>query len=548
MFRLSQKHKPRIYADKRGSEKLCLILVLLALPVSICAQTDPANDPWHERARNITEDLIVDGQKLPPLRRAVLRARLAERWWRDDPRRALGWLTMAVEAVEQAPEKVNLNQRRERLETTGLILKTAIRHDLKLARRLVAVLTNEDNTKGIEGLENADSLLTAAAAIVDLDSERAAELGALALRLGPPANVATLLIPLYRRNVRLADGLLAQAMAIAKQAPSSELLNSLTHTVFPPHSRRGGDPSPVPEDVRAELLKLRVTFLNARLNNGGVDCADVFGFVFPLLSEFERLVPEQAAVAHHAVKECQVLIPMGQPQPPAKQTVEGLLQAAAEAKNLNYRASFEESAANVSRSNKDYDRAFKILDGMSKESRERLGGAWETNRWYWAAEGAVHHYTNGRLSDMNRMLDGVPADWRAFAKAAFVEHLPDGQGDRAIEFLNDARVAFRQSRLPDSDKYRGYFMLVRLTVKYDPAAAGTALKEATASLNRADAAAAKDGKSLYTTDQVQTLSASLLEIDELALKEGLASIVSVETRAQLRLHLLQAALGRIKKQ
>ena len=49
--------------------------------------------------------------------------------------------------------------------------------------------------------------------MVNLDSERAAELGTLALRLGPPSDVATLLIPLYRRNVRLADAFLAQVMA-----------------------------------------------------------------------------------------------------------------------------------------------------------------------------------------------------------------------------------------------------------------------------------------------------------------------------------------------
>ena len=103
------------------------LLIVLALPVSIFAQTDPANDLWRERARNITEDLIVDGSKLPPLRRAVLRARLTERWWRDDPRRATGWLTMAVETVEQVPDKENPIERRERLETAGLLLKTALR-------------------------------------------------------------------------------------------------------------------------------------------------------------------------------------------------------------------------------------------------------------------------------------------------------------------------------------------------------------------------------------------------------------------------------------
>ena len=547
---------------QRPHYRTASLLLLGVIPILTFAQrpepnpqTDPANELWRERARNITEDLIVDGQKLPPLRRAVLRARLAEHWWRDDPRRAAGWLTMAVETVEQVPEKENLNERRQRLDTAGLLLKTAIRFDRKLTQRLIAVLSNEENSKGIEGLQNADSLLRAAAGFVDIDSERAAELGALALRLGPPSDVATLLFPLYRRNVRLADGFLAQAMAIAKQAPSEQLLNSLTYVIFPKQRGFRADPPPVPEHVPAELLQLDIAFLNASLNNGGVNCAAVFGFIAPVLSEFERLVPQQAAVARQAVNQCQTLIPMGQQQlldRSNKQlnTVEGLLKAAADAKEPIFRASFEYQAANLARLSKDYELALKILDGMSKDSRESMGGAWETYRWDWAAQAALDHYANGRLLEMNRMLNGVPAEWQAFAKAAFVDRLPDrrvAETDPAIQFLNDARAALRRSSLPDSDKYGCYFVLVRLTVKHDPAAASAALKEAMASLNRAEQAMNKDQKTLDSSNLLKTLPASLLEMDEFAVKEGLASITSVEIRAQLRLDLLQAALGRVKK-
>lgn len=181
-----------------------------------------------------------------------------------------------------------------------------------------------------------------------------------------------------------------------------------------------------------------------------------------------------------------------------------------------------------------------------------MDGAWETYRWDWAVEAALDHYNNGRELEMNRMLDGVPADWQAFAKTAFVDRLParrTAEGDPAIQFLNDARTALRRSNLPDSDKYGCYFVLLRVVVKYDPAASSAALKEAIASLNRADEAAKnKDRKTLNSGDLVQTLPAALLEMDEFAVKDGLASIASIETRAQLRLDLLQATLRRIKTQ
>ncbi|HEU5130904.1 MAG TPA: hypothetical protein VFT26_02330, partial [Pyrinomonadaceae bacterium] len=182
-----------------------------------------------------------------------------------------------------------------------------------------------------------------------------------------------------------------------------------------------------------------------------------------------------------------------------------------------------------------------------------MGGAWETYRWDWAAQAALDHYNNGRLFEMNRILNSVPADWQPFAKAAFVDRLPEkrsAEGDPAIQFLNDARTALRRSSLPDRDKYGCYFVLLRLVVKYDPAASSSALKEAMASLNRAEQAAVadKDKKTLDSSNLLLTLSASLLEMDEFAVKDGLASIASVETRAQLRLDLLRAALGRVKKQ
>lgn len=180
-----------------------------------------------------------------------------------------------------------------------------------------------------------------------------------------------------------------------------------------------------------------------------------------------------------------------------------------------------------------------------------MSGDWETYRWQWAAVVAIDYYTNGRLLEMNRTFDGVPADWQAFAKVSFLDQLTERQlikGGPAVEFLNDARALLRRSNLPDTDKYGAYLVLLRLTVKHDRAAATTALKETFASLNRAEQAMNKDEKTLNSSGYLQTLPASLLDMDEFAVKEGLASITAVELRAQLRLDLLQATLGRIKKQ
>src|SRR5215813_5096209 len=208
MFRLLRRHKWPLKSASYFPVTVAL-LVLLARPISTFGQS--ANELWRIRAEAITEDLINDGQQLPPLRRAVLRARLAQHWWRDDQRRAAGRLLSAIETVEQIPNKETVAERHERLETAGVLLKIAIRLDRKLAQRLVALLTNEETLKGIERVESADALITAAASVVEVDARRAAELGALALRLGTPSDVAALLFPLYRQNVAMADAFLVQA-------------------------------------------------------------------------------------------------------------------------------------------------------------------------------------------------------------------------------------------------------------------------------------------------------------------------------------------------
>ena len=62
-------------------------------------------------------------------------------------------------------------------------------------------------------------------------------------------------------------------------------------------------------------------------------------------------------------------------------TAEDFLQAATGEKNEGVRTRLELHAATVAKESKDYDLAFRILDGMTKEERESMGEAWESFRW-----------------------------------------------------------------------------------------------------------------------------------------------------------------------
>ena len=558
---------------------VCFLILALLSPFPVAAQVSSTQkqEIWRTRTEAILDDLLNDASQLPPLRRAELLTRLGHRWWYYDQRRAGGWFENAIEIVEQVRKTENSDERRQRLETARFMLQFVLPFDQRLSQRLVNLLSNKDASDS-ERIENADGLIHAARTLAQFDPKRGAELGALALRLGPPTQLAGLFNALHHSDAKLAEDFLLQAMATAKQDSGGLLLDSLTYILFPtPRRFRSNNPPPSvpaaprtlhvshpyisPDNLRLELLHLDIAFLNAGFKDNGIDCGSVLKFIVPVMDEFQRLIPQQTAIARKAVNECGFSNPLP-PQPPpdnskkrvfdtlALNTVETLLEVAAETSEVQARTSLKQKAATLAHTNKDYELTFKILDDMSPEERQSMG-SWDEIRPNWAAGVAWEHYKNGRIREMNLILDGVPSDLQPFAKIDFMGRsvsISDPrplERDLAFQFLKDARATLRRSTLPEIKKYGWYFSLMRLLLKYDPPAAGAAFKEAVASLNRAEQE--KENKDLKLLDYgglARTLPMSLIDMDEVAVKEGIASITSVESRVQLRLEFVSETLRR----
>ena len=557
----------------------CLLILTMLSPLAAQVSSTQKQEMWRLRTEAITDNLLNDAQQLSPLRRAELLAKLGHRWWNYDQRRASGWFENAIEIVEQAPKNENADERRQRFETARTVLNSISPFDQKLAGRLVGLLSDKQVASDSERIENADRLMQAARNIAQIDPKRGAELGAQALRQGPPTQIAGLFNTLYQSDSRLAEDFLLQAMAVAKQDPYGLLLNSLTYILFPTPRRYVGynSPSPVPprsrtlhvkdpyispDNLRIEVLQLDIAFLNASRGKG-IDCASVFTFISPVMDEFERLLPQQAATARQAMNECGFSNRLTPPeQPPADgskkrvfvtlalNTVETLLEVAGETTEVQARTSLKQRAALLALTNKEYERALKILDDMAPEERQSMG-SWEQIRPHWAAGAAWEHYKNNRIREMNLILDGVPPDVQPLAKIEFMQRsisISDPrplERDLALRLLKEARTALRRSSLPEMKKYGWHFALIGVLLKYDPPAAGAAFKEAVASLNRAEQE--KENKDLKLLDYMGLaggLPHLLIEMDEDTVKDGIAAIVSVESRAQLRLEFVSETLRR----
>ena len=342
---------------------LCLLIVAM-LPLPGFAQQSGSDqqgsvsyDLWLVRSQTITADLIKDSVDLTPSERAVLWARLAERWWRDDPEKARSWLLKPIEILETVPNKENPGERRQRLTTVRLLLKIVAPLDQKLSARLVAILTEEaeQEAKTQQGA-NADGLIEAAKFLVENDPQRAAELGALALRIGRPTQIELLIFRLRRKNAKLAGALLAQALAAAQQTLDHELLYSLTQVAFSDSMQPGANIAATQDELRIELLKLDVLYLQANpinAENRIPVCLSIGAFIAPVLFQFDRLLPQQAAIVRQSLNQCQSLSPLAQQrvddalrdQP--LNTVDDLLKAADEAQDMKVRTVYQYRAASL---------------------------------------------------------------------------------------------------------------------------------------------------------------------------------------------------------
>lgn len=552
---------------------ICLCLLIVALrPVSGFAQQvvfaqqgSSSYDLWLVRSQTITADLIKDSVDLTSSERALLWARLAQNWWRDDPEKARSWMLKPIEIVEAAPNKENPDERRQRLTTVRLLLQIVAPLDQKLSARLVAILTQDSEQEAkAERAVNADGLIEAAVSLVDVDPQRAAELGALALRVGRPTQIQSLIFSLRPKDAELADALFAKTLAAARQTLDTDLLNSLAHAAFP-ESRTLGATSTLgmPDALKTELLSVYVAYLQANqinAENRNSICSIVVSLIAPVLVQFDRLLPQQAVVVRQSVNQCQALSPLAQQrlddavrdQP--LNTVDDLLKAAADAKDSKVRTVYQYRAASLAKQQNDFDGAIKVLDSMSTESREFMGGSWEAYRWDWAATSALRHLKSGDVYGMRLIINAVPNDLQSFAKIAFIGRLPANrvkETDPTLEFLSDARPGLRRSSVSDAEKSAWYFGLLPLTMKYEPTEATAVLKEAVAALNRVEQTKDKntgkdDGGSLSGSGFAKALPASLLEMDEYVVKDAVASITSANRRVQVRLELLSVCLERLR--
>ena len=529
---------------KYGKLRLCGLMLLSLLATGSLQQLEQEpGRTWHSRAHSLTDDLTYEAPRLDRYDRALMWARLGDAWWKTDPEQARGWFVKAIELLELSPDDGEASSIC-RLTTARTILPIVATKDKKFHERLISIIgTNKTDQNESQRQENANALASVGLALVEADPTSAERFGEASLRLGFSLRIADLLWKLRARDQSNADKLFMKTLQVTSATLDINLLSVLTTATFQgPYS--------------TESYQRTVLNALAGASERGEICKLEFSLA-PLLNSFDALMREQSQKLRAALALCR----RSQSKPtdgstdkspdrPAPITIDELLEAAAKAPQQSDHDYYLMKATHLAAEREDFDRAISILDSIDNEGRQRLKDSWDSLRWDYAGESACAHLARNERSAMMKVIEATPPRLVGFVNISLaVACKAATEREQVLEFMGAGR---RQLEKADKSQQPGsYLSLVRLYIKFSPAEAPAVLHEAIEAINRASENETNDCESSGNTSQILTaqlllkqyrLPASLLESDEIGVRNAFGSIRASDKRAAIRLQLLTAAL------
>lgn len=159
-------------------------LLLITAAAAHAQESMPEVNPWTDRARLLTEDLLSDTKALDTFDRAQLWGRFAEVWWQQDPERARTWFVNGLRLVESSSAGDKADQAC-RLVAVRTLLSISAAKAPEFNERLTAILKKHaDRNDPDQARENATALVEAGLAVLASNPSEAGRLGAESLKLG----------------------------------------------------------------------------------------------------------------------------------------------------------------------------------------------------------------------------------------------------------------------------------------------------------------------------------------------------------------------------
>ncbi|HXG84733.1 MAG TPA: hypothetical protein VNI84_11960 [Pyrinomonadaceae bacterium] len=517
-------------------------------------------DVWKSRADTITYSILKETAKIDEIERALLYAQIGDLWWKSDQTQSNVWFEKSVDSIFfYSSEDIKTNSAKYIL-ITGEVLKIIADRNPKQSNRLTKILSEIENLSKDDKNLNADVLIQLAIETGEKNPQKAFQLGVAAFRVGNPTNYAQLLLRLRQYDARLSDRLFHTAFSATVASQDYMMMQELKMTAFPeivlpdiPKEMY------LPEPLKVETLNFFADYINQQqikfTNKTIPKCVSEAGLVISLTNQFANLLPQKAPLVQQAINVClanQNTIIKEVDEAFASGSIEELLSKADEEKeNANLRGAYLFKAILLAMEQKKYALVIKILDGMSKEDRERDVQFWEEMRYESAGGLASIQIKENDLAGAVRTLNDVPTSILPFAQVISAKECAARNAQTygfCVETLNNAQRSFIKSEKPFAEKIGYWLFAVKLfaQLKLNNEAAET-FQEIAKGFNKSISEKELNAPIISSERIASIISADLLEAQENSLFESANLINEPKIRIQINLAFLTLALKEYEK-
>ncbi len=548
----------------KSTKKITFVISLSCLLVTTIFSQEKSisnkRDIWKSRADAVTHSLLKETTKIDELERALLYAQIGDLWWKSDKTQSNVWFEKSADSIFfYSSDDIKTNGTKY-IQITGEVLKIIADRNQKQSNRLTRILSEIENLSEDNKNLNADALIELAFETVGKNPQRAAQLGITAFRVGKPQDYSKLLLRLRRYDAKLADQLFRTAFSATVASQDFMMLQGLKITAFPeivlpdiPKEMY------LPEPLKIETLNFFADYINQQqikfTNKTIPKCINEASLLLSLTNRFASLLPQKAPLVQQAIDIClanqNTLIKTAN-ELYTSGNIEELLSKADELKdNIDLRGIYLFKAILLAMEQKRYALVIKILEGMSKEDRERDMRFWEEMRYESAGGLASIQIKENDLAGAVRTLNDVPTSILPFAQVISTYECKPQNAQTygfCVETLNNARQSFIKSEKSFADKLGYWLYAVNLFSKLNlNNEAAEVFQEIAKDFNKS--LAEKNGNTpIIPSERIASIiTADLLEAQNNSLFESANLINEPKVRIQINLAFLTIALKEYEK-
>jgi hypothetical protein len=404
---------------------------------------------WQTRTQSTTNDILIQINKSRSSERVFYYAKLGEIWWEKDQKEGKQYLEKAVEyAVSPATDYKNFKEQISKLRD---LLKIVSPKDASLEKKIISKL-NElsvgENTG--ENNLNSDAILETAVLLVDIDIQRAYNLGVSTLKQKQPVfsfRSVRLFLNIRNKNEILANNFYKQALEVAKLNVSDDFIDNLFRISFP----ESYEFPPVSDDsLRKHFLGILSQNIQTEAQNvlekKQENCNFTKYYGVKIFNQYKQLLPEKTVVIEKAIGICQVsdeiknkdgLSPDEQPK-----TIEDYLELAKLTNDKKLRNKYLlEAALIANQQQKKFKLAIEILDQIDDDERNTPPAVWDIERLTATTSLIIELIENNYLQDVNETIKKSPAKLRPEIRISVADKLDSVKNKLyGYELLNEAKV------------------------------------------------------------------------------------------------------------